>query len=506
MLNRYQLEREGMDHRIVRSIIGGLREVDRSGYELWRWIGSVHGHGEELTEANLYPTLHRLEAERLIIGKWQDTYPARRKYRIAARGSQMAIKHNWPAVVRRAAPAPSPVEPPAGGDGEEAAAEGRAAVEPAPATTRNDYLDRLERCLRLCGPEQRSVRSEIEDHLRDSAAELHEAGLDESRAEAEAIARLGSPEALGEAISRSQLTRRRLLAGIPPAAYTAVVAGGLGTAPAAACLLLAPQIARVLTSAGLLVGLHLYVPETGEWHEQQLLGALWVGSFMAGRMSVRRLANETRRREGAAAGWWAPGAALLLLAVVLLYPMLLDPGTAIGLLGVPAAFVAGCLRYQKVGDDPISRRGVAAAAPILVLLVLMPGVRTWAYVPGPGTQGPEPELTSGVDVRWTHSGGYWLASVEGVDPALWRDVQIELWPAVCQGPFIVPDPAAAEPLLIAGPDRVGLPNLKETPADYWVAVTALGNDGQRRTIHAEVHQGDRTGRAGPLLGWLLGDR
>lgn len=506
MLSRDPLGQEGMDHRIVRSIIGGLREVDRSGYELWRWIGSVHGHSEELTEASLYPILHRLEADRLIIGKWQDSYPTRRVYRVAARGSEMATKHNWPAVVRRAAPAPPPVEPPAGGDGEDAAAEGSPAVEPARAATRDDYLDRLERCLRLCDPERRSVRSEIEDHLRDSAAELHSAGLAESEAEAEAIARLGSPEALAEAISRSQLTRRRLLRGIPSAAYVAVAAGGLGTAPAAACMLLAPQIAHALTSAGLLVGLHLYAPGTGEWHDQQLLAALWVGSFMAGRMSLRRLANETRRREGSATGWWAPGAGLLLLAVVMLYPMLLDPATAVGLLGVPAAFVAGCLRYQKVGDDPISRQGVAAAAAILVLFVLMPGVRTWAYVPGPGTQGPAPESTSGVDVIWSHSGGYWIASVEGVDPALWHDVQIEMWPAVRQGPFIVPDPAAAEPLLIAGPDRAGLPNVKDPPADYWVAVTAVGNDDQRRTIHAEVHQSDRASHTGQLLGWLLGDR
>jgi DNA-binding PadR family transcriptional regulator len=499
MLNRYQLEREGMDHRIVRSIIGGLREVDRSGYELWRWIGSVHGHGEELTEANLYPTLHRLEAERLIIGKWQDTYPARRVYRIAARGSDMALKRGWPALVRRAAPALPSVEPAGGQDA-------ASAEEPPPAGNIDEYLDRLGAGLRLCEPERRSVRSEIEDHLRDVAAELRKEGFDESKADATAMSRLGPPEALAESISRSQLTLRRLLAGIPPAAYTAVVAAGLGTAAGAGCLLVVQPAMRGLTSAALLANVHLYVPETGEWHDQQLVAALWAGAFMAGRMSLRRLANETRRHEAAISRWWMLGAGLLLLAVVMLYPMLLDPATAIGLLGVPVAFVTGCQRYQKIGDDPVSRQGLAAAAAILLLFVLMPGVRTWIFDPGPGTQGPAPELTSGVDVSWSHSGGYWLARVEGVDPALWRDVQIELWPAARQGPFVVPDPTAAEPVLIAGPNRTGLPNVDDPPADYWVAVTAVGNDGQRRTIHAEVHQSDRAGYTGQLLGWLLGDR
>jgi DNA-binding PadR family transcriptional regulator len=507
-----------MDLRIVRSIIGGLREVDRSGYELWRWIGAVHGHSEALTEANLYPTLHRLEAERLIIGTWQDSQPSRRMYRIAARGSAMAVQHHWPAVVRRVAPTRLPVEQP-GAEGEDlavdvaadvvadvAAAVETASPEPAPAANRGDYLDRLERRLRLCGPQRRSIRSEIDDHLRDSAAELRDAGLDEQKAEAEAMARLGSPETLAEAMSRSQLTLGRLLRGIPPAAYVAAVAGGIGAAGGAACLLLTPLIARLLSSAALHVGLHLYAPESGEWYEQQLLAGLWVGSFMAGRMSLRRLADETRRHERSVTPWWALGVGSLLLALAAVYPMIIDPASAVGLLGVPVAFVAGCLRYQTVGDDPISRKGAVAAAAILLLFVLMPGVRTFAYVPSPGTHGPAAETTSGVSVQWDHSSGHWMAAVEGVDSAVWHDVQIEFWPAVRQGPFIVPDPGAATPLLITGPDRASPSGLKNPPADYWVAVTAAGPDGQRRTIYAEVHQSDRMGRVVGLLSWLLGDR
>lgn len=490
-----------MDDRIARSIIGALREVDRSGHELWHWLGPVHGESQELTEANLYPTLHRLEAERLIRGEWRDREPTRRVYRIAARGAELASRRGWPALAHRNEPDPLLTEP--AGDRED-----HGAAEPEPeAPSCDDYLIRLEAALRLSGPQRRSIRLEIEDHLADCSAELGKVGLDESGARTEAIARLGPPEILAESINRSQLTRRRLLEGIPPALYVAVFAGGLGTTAGASLLFFAPLLARVLTSIALIIGVHLYVPETGEWRDQLLLAALWLGAFMAGRISLPRLANETRRLETGIARWWSLGMGLLLLIVVLLVPILLDPTTVVGLLGVPVAFAAGAWRYKKVGDDPVSRRGIAAAAVLLAIFVFMPGVRTWAY--DPAAQGgsiPSPAISSGVSLAWDHSNGFWEASVVGVDAALWHDVQLEFWPVLRRGPFIVPDPSASEPLLIANPAGARPSALRDPPSDLWVAVTAVGIDGQRRTLHAEVHQSDRADGPNNLLSWLLGNR
>jgi hypothetical protein len=370
-----------------------------------------------------------------------------------------------------------------------------------------DYLARLEAGLRLCGPQRNAVRSEIADHLQDRSADLLKAGLEEPDAGATAMAGLGPPETLAESISRAQLTRRRLLAGIPPAAYLGTFAAALGTAAGVGCILATPLATRLLTSLALLVNIHLYVPETGEWRAQLLLAGLWVGAFMAGRVSLPRLANETRRLEASIARGWSLGGGLLLLLLVLLDPVQLDPTTVIGLLGVPVAFVAGTWRYQKVGDDPTSRKGAVAAAAILLIFVLMPGVRTWAYDPAArGGPIPAPATASAGSVSWDHANGYWLASVQGVDPAVWHDVQVELWPAARQGPFIVPDPSASVPLLTSGPDRVLPSSVPNPPADFWVAVTAVGGDGQRRTIHAEVHQSDRATRVTGLLSWLLGDR
>src|SRR5450830_1064538 len=90
-----------MDERITRAVIGALRDRDRSGYELWHWLGPVHGAHEDLTEATLYPILYRLEGERLIGGTWRETDRARRQYRLASRGVDVVARRDWPAIALR---------------------------------------------------------------------------------------------------------------------------------------------------------------------------------------------------------------------------------------------------------------------------------------------------------------------------------------------------------------------------------------------------------------------
>ena len=90
-----------MDERITRAIIGALRAQDRSGHELWKWLGPIHGAHEQLTEANLYPTLYRLEAAHVVHGEGREVQPTRRAYRVAARGLELAAGRGWPAVQHR---------------------------------------------------------------------------------------------------------------------------------------------------------------------------------------------------------------------------------------------------------------------------------------------------------------------------------------------------------------------------------------------------------------------
>src|SRR5674476_1436297 len=74
------------DLRITRAIVGALRERDLAGYAIWQWLGPVHGAQRGLSEANLYPTLYRLEAAGLLESSWCEGERTRRTYRITAAG------------------------------------------------------------------------------------------------------------------------------------------------------------------------------------------------------------------------------------------------------------------------------------------------------------------------------------------------------------------------------------------------------------------------------------
>ena len=87
-----------MNYKVASWIFEGLREEDRSGYELWRWLDVSLGQNRLLTEADLYPSLYYLEAERLISGRWRDVEPTRRVYRIAAGGAALAAEWGRPAL------------------------------------------------------------------------------------------------------------------------------------------------------------------------------------------------------------------------------------------------------------------------------------------------------------------------------------------------------------------------------------------------------------------------
>lgn len=58
--------------RIDPAIVGALRGRDLSGFEIWRWLGCEEGTFGLLSEADLYPTLYRLEAEGLLRSDWRE--------------------------------------------------------------------------------------------------------------------------------------------------------------------------------------------------------------------------------------------------------------------------------------------------------------------------------------------------------------------------------------------------------------------------------------------------
>ncbi len=526
-----------MDERITRAIIGALREQDRSGHELWKWLGPVHGAHEQLTEANLYPILYRLEAERVIRGEGREVKPTRRVYRVAARGAELAARRGWPAVAHRRESDPilTSEEAPAiewsaeqdvtgsvatrtdDAPGAEARATAPDAA-PAPSGTLEqaeallrDYVSELDAGLRLSWPHRNSVRIEIDDHLHDCAAELVGHGVDPLAAAEEATARLGPPGVLAENASSAQITWRRLLQGIRSGGYVAIVSGGVALAAGASVLLLAPLVARFLATIAAAVGIHIYVPETVEWRDQQTIAAAWVGAFIGARRSTPRVAIKSRRAEDDIRLAWAIAGAAPLALIALFWPIALDALTAVGLIGVPAAFAVGAWRTQGPGDDSTSKRGVAQAALLLALFLFLPGFRAWVFDPSTVPPANPPTASSQtMQFSWydnLQGTSTWHVGVSGLDPAVWHDARIEFWPTARQGPMIAPDSRATHPATAISPgDGLDLSRIPNPTPDWWVTLTATGSDGQRRTLLTDVHVGAPSTGLDSLIGWILARR
>ena len=76
------------------------------------------------------------------------------------------------------------------------------------------YLAAVARTLRLPPSLEVDRLDEIAAHIEDTVDSLLDEGLDRDHAEREALARLGSPEVLGEELRRAEQTARRALAAV----------------------------------------------------------------------------------------------------------------------------------------------------------------------------------------------------------------------------------------------------------------------------------------------------
>ena len=489
-----------LDDRIVRAIIGAVREQDRSGYEIWHWLGTTHGdHGAELTEANLYPTLYRMEAQRLIQGEWQEGERIRRLYRVAARATKLAQARGWQPLARPLRPDPA-ADPAADGTSDEPSPPSRALPK-----SIAEYVDRLDAALELSEPSRTDVQSEIRDHLEDSYAAYGRAGHDPDTAALQAIRRLGQPEELGRAINRGQVSRRRLLQAMGTAGVAALYGAGVGLAFAAFAVLIAPVIAKVAVSLIAGIGLHLYLPYTDQYRSQQLGAAAWVAAFLAARRSTPVIAAISHRSERSIVPLWTLAGALPLLVVALFAPIQMDVASTIAYLGLPVAFAVGTWRRQRPGDDLVSRRGIAQAAVLLLVFLFPPGIRFWYFQPSSPAAQPAPIVAS--DSRLSID--LWGGTVQGadLDAASWRDARIAFWPAIRRGLEVVPDGSATSPSVEIQPgDAPTLGALPDGPDDWWVVLTAVGDDGVRHTLDAQIIQGSRKSGVQTIVGWLEGLR
>ena len=537
------------DSRIDRAIVGALRGQDLSGFEIWHWLGSAEGVAGLITEADLYPTLYRLEAERVIAGAWHEGERTRRRYRLTAKTLGQSEGHGrHPTAFQGTAgdsrepgasrtriepepthrthspdpdsgawfvpPKPEPATsqptsaPPSGGYGSPAGttvASGRAADAPTPddlplpggaAIAR--YADDVIATVDLPPALRSEVRHEIADHLFDAADALTHGGMDAEAATMEAIERLGPAQALAGKIATAQHSVDRRNRALRRAIFEFVGETALWLALSGITITVAPGIGDRLIALGRVFGVHLTYLRSAEWATTQLAFTLCVGAFVAGRMSLGHLARISRHSDAEFRTRWSLGGAAVQLAFVLALPCHPDPLVVATFLAVPLAFIAGTFRPTHVGEDLYSIRALVVAGFIMVAVVFLPAVRLFAYDPNgtPGTPFGTGDSFSYLVIE-EHTDGTFDYST----PAASGDsVSFELWPASTDGFYVVVDRSATAPALVVtkAVDLATLP-----PSGQWWVVAVEKSAAGKRTAVAVAIQSGASSPQGTVLGWLI---
>jgi DNA-binding PadR family transcriptional regulator len=526
-----------VDSRIDRAIVGALRGQDLSGFEIWRWLGSDGGTFALLAEPALYPTLYRLEADRLLQCDWHEGERTRRTYRLTANALGRADENRWPALPFRASPSPRseaarparlaspdpeagswfvpPKTEPAESEPLVKAVEDRGrsgpgrespAVGPTPAWSPDGgparaaiarYASDLGAALDLPRVEADQVRQEIADHLTDSTSLLAQSGLDPATTASTAIGQLGDPRDLAIRISRAQQTKDRRDRAVRRGLFELMGELVLWLAASAVPLALSPGLAAMVATLARAAGLHLVVLTSAQWGTNQMAIMLCIGAFAAGRLSFGHMARISRHSDAAIRRRWAVGGAAAVLAVALLLPGCQDGLAVATLLAAPFAFVAGTYRPKHQNESAYTWRGIATAIVLVAVVTLLPALRLFAYDPN-ATPGAAPAGGSAPAQLLVYeypdgTFGYQL-------PGSSEFATVDLWPASTDGLYVVVDRSATQPTL-SGVRMVDLAKLP-SGGQWWVAAVVVGPDGQR-AVQAVVIQTGASPSLGTALGWLI---
>jgi len=316
----------------------------------------------------------------------------------------------------------------------------------------------------------------------------------------------GPPEALAGAINEAQLTERRLREGLIWALGAALLTLMLATGLSSALLIWSFDLLSAAIGRTEVGGFHLYAPASGEWAVQSVLMALCVGAFISARRSVPFLAHYSRHAEYDVWRIWAPLGAAFLGTLALLTPVSLDPLNGMLLLGLPAAWVLGTRRPAQMYGEVVAGRSLLLGIAGIALLLVLPAGRVWVYQTNslPGAQSSTLASTS-ASLQWDGPVGSDSQQVVVDLPQGWHDATIELWPADRLGPVIVPGSVASRPsVTVDSGVFVYFDLLPPGRSDWWVTVTAVGPDGNRRVIYSGVHYGAPAGVHTSIVGWLIG--
>jgi hypothetical protein len=406
-----------------------------------------------------------------------------------------------------------------------------------PATT-DDYLARVATHLGLPEPHAGEVHDELAAHLDDATAALIAEGLTPEQAEREAIARLGSPEVLADALRGARQTRRRLLAGAAGGIWAAV-GGGIGGTLIGYGLLMA--VVLLIAVLGAILNRFIRfnwsvdpdVPYQA-WNTALAAGALCVGAFLGARRAVQATAARSLRSVRAIGPWWALGGAVVLgLWVLFILRMPLGwPAVAAELL-IPASFAAGATVMIERPGPRIRMRHILLVAVVGFVLpvVLLYGASRQVSGAlsevggGPyasvdemwraqhydliGRRPPDDVAAAFADGGSSFNDGLLTPYIDvsaAVDLSGWHDFRFEAWRRPAPG-VISPDPNFRTPFVTApavleGTRFQATLRVDRTPGVifYGLVLTGVGPDGERYLLSGP--NGGQTAFVGTIWEWL----
>ncbi len=370
------------------------------------------------------------------------------------------------------------------------------------------YLERVRTELRLPPDLETDIVEEIRGHLADTTTALVDEGLDQERAEREALARLGAPDVMAERLRRAHQTRRRLFAAAGGGVWAAGTEGLYALIFGSLFLGVALVLAAVATLA-LSTVVHVDGRSFDTSFNTGFAGLVWAFAAERGGRAATLVVGARSRRCVGAVRWpiAAVGAGLLGWLVLGVIDLTLDWPAVVTTLAIPAGFALGALR-AKDGQAPRWRAHrtwplvLAVAGAIvgvsIVLAAVVPSAPAWQggalaerdalyrfdrIGPDLDPSGPYPIASS--SLSWVSGGpifGSWT-----VDPAAIatvRDVRLELWRSIGPNGPIAADavrPAATVPLEVVDGSAdltVNAPRYRDLSA-FWLVVTGIDRAGQR---------------------------
>ncbi len=378
----------------------------------------------------------------------------------------------------------------------------------------DDYLARVAARLGLPEPYASEVREELAAHLTDATYALIAEGLTPEQAEREAIARLGSPDALADELRHAHQTRRRLLAGAAGGVWAAA-GHGIGGTLLGIGLLFVIFVPLTFTEFALrrLAGMEWRDLGGQEWNAVFYPLAMCVGAFLAGRRAVQAMAAKSLRRRHQVAGWWAvSGFAILALWVLFVLRMPLSwPAVAAELL-IPLSFAVGAVVMIDRQGPRIRNRHILLAALLAIVLPTLLAIGLGPASMGGGGVQLGPTFSSTEEYwqanrfdlvgrlppqdmeMWPFIGGwstrpdgsvtFTAEIVPGGDRGTWHDLRYEAWRALPGFTTIDPSfraPFAAAPAELQGDRLKATFRVDRTPGVtfYAIFLTGVGPDGQR---------------------------